>query len=92
MAQNAVEKESRFEIGSGRSEFDEAHTIAEIEFLCPFGDWSEEALKAAPEIGGLADVRIGLRIFPAQKEYGGARGNRSEYFVIPLGREFEALG
>ena len=92
MAQNAVEEESRFEIGTGRSEFDEAHPIAKIEFLGPFGDWPEQALQAAPEIGRLADVGIGLRIFSTEKEYSRARWSRSEDFIVAVGRKFEALG
>ena len=36
-------------------------------------DRAEQALQAAPQIGGLADVRLGLRVFAAQEEDGRAR-------------------
>ena len=53
---------------------------------------AEEALQPAAQIGGLADVGLGLGIVAAQDK--DRRGGRSggEDFRVAIGDEFQALG
>ena len=53
---------------------------------------AEEALQAAAQVGGLADVGLGLGIVAAEQEDGrGGRGG-GEGFGVAIGDELEALG
>ena len=49
-------------------------------------------MQAAAQVGGFADVGLGLGIVAAQQEYGGRGGDGGEDFRIAIGSEFEALG
>ena len=53
---------------------------------------AEETLQAAAQVGGLADVGLGLGIVAAEKEDGRRGGNGGEDFRVAIGDELEALG
>jgi hypothetical protein len=57
--QNAVEKETGFEVRSGGRKLDLAHTVTQIEFLRALNR-PEQPLQPPPQIRGFADVRFGL--------------------------------
>jgi hypothetical protein len=44
------------------------HSIAQVELFRSFFDRAKEALQAAAQICGLADIRLGVGVFSAQKE------------------------
>jgi len=52
----------------------------------------EKALQTAAQVGGLADVRLGLRIVAAEEEYCWRGWSGGEDFRIAVGNEFQALG
>ena len=53
---------------------------------------AEQALQAAAQVGGLADVGLGLRIGAAEEEDRGRSGDGGESFGVAVGDELEALG
>jgi hypothetical protein len=90
--QQLVEKKSGFEVGAGGSELDPANLIAQVQLFAVLGRWTEEALQAPAQIGGLADVRRGLGIVGAEEKNGGSGGDGSEEFGIAGGNELKAVG
>ena len=90
-AQSLIKQESGFKVRSGRRVFDGAHSIAQVELLRSLFNGAKQALQAAPKVGCLADVGLGVCIFAPQKEDRGAGGNDGEDLPIPLRRKFQAL-
>ena len=90
--QDAVEQESGLEVGSGGRVLDRADTVAQVELLRAFLERAEQTLQAAAEVGGLADVGLGVGIFAAQEEDSRGRGDCGEDLRISLRDEFQALG
>ena len=90
-AQHAIQEKSGFEVGTGGGVFDGAHAVAQVQ---PAGLFrrAEEPLQAAAQVGGLADVGLGLGIVAAKEE--DCRRGRSggEDFRIAIGDEVQALG
>jgi hypothetical protein len=87
----AVQDKSGLEIGSSSGELDPAYAIAEIESSAVLRG-AEEAMQAAAQVRGLADVGFGLGILSTEKEDGGGCGGVGEGFGVAGGHELEALG
>ena len=53
---------------------------------------AEQSLKASPQVGSLADVRLSLRVVSAKEKNSRRGGDEREVFSIAIGDEFEATG
>ncbi len=53
---------------------------------------AEKPLQAAAQVGGLADVGLGLGIVAPQEEDCGRGRSGGENFRVAIGDEFQALG
>src|SRR5579872_7562453 len=89
LPQHTIEQEAGFEVGSRRSVLNEPDAVAQVELLGPFLDWTEQSLQSSPQICGLADVRIGLRILAPQQEHGRRRRHCGKDIEIPFRRRSE---
>ena len=90
-AKLSIQEKTGFEIGARGSELDGAHAVAQVQSAGLFRR-AEEALQAAAQVGGLADVGLGLGIVAAQEEDGGRGWSGGENFRIAIGSEIQALG
>jgi hypothetical protein len=90
-AQDAVEQESGLEVGASGGVFNRADPITQVKFLRSLFDRTEQALQAAAQVGGFADVGLGVGILAAQKENRGADRNAKKNVGISLRVEFQAL-
>ena len=90
LTKRAVEHEAGFEIGASGGVLDGMHPVAQVQpsrlFRRP-----EKTLQAATQVGGLADVGLGLGIVAAEEEDCRRRGSGGENFRIAIGNEFQAL-
>jgi len=89
-AEHAVQQKSGLEIGSSRSELDPAYAIAEVESAAVLRG-AEEAMQSTAQIGGLADVGLGLGIVSAEEKDRRRRGGVGEGLGVAGGVELEAL-
>jgi len=53
---------------------------------------AEQSLKAAPQVGSFANVRLRLRVVSAKEKNSRRGGDEREVFSIAIGDEFEATG
>jgi hypothetical protein len=90
-AQDSVEQESRLEVGASGCELDRTHAVAKVEFLGAFFDGTQQSLQAPTQVGGFADVRLGVCMLAAQEEDCWAGRNGGENFGVSLWREFDPL-
>jgi len=56
------------------------------------GGGAEQALEAPTQVGRFADVRLGLRVVPAQKKNRRCVWDGSKEFSIVVRSELEAMG
>jgi hypothetical protein len=89
-AKRAIQQKSRLEIGAGGGEFNPSHEVSEVEAAAVIRR-SEESLQTAAQVGGLADVGLGLGIVSAKQEYCGGRWSEGKGLGVAGGPELEAL-
>ena len=90
LAQHAIQEKAGFEIGTGGGVLDGAHAVAQVQSSRLFRR-AQEAVQAAAQIGGLADIGFGLRIVPAQQEYCRRGRGCCECFRVAIGDELKML-
>ncbi len=91
LAQHAIQQKPGFEVGAGGGVLDGAHTVAQVQSSRLFRR-AQEAVQAAAQIGGLADIRFGPGIVPAQQKHCRRGRGRCECFRVAIGDELQALG
>ena len=95
--QKLIKQKARFKVRAGRGEFDPANAIAQVELFAQFGRRTEQTLQAPPQVCGFGDVRLGLRIVPAQQKnrrrsrHGGKQFNVLRGDELQLGGEHESI-
>ena len=90
-AQGFVEQERRLEVRAGRGPLDPAHAIAQVQLAALSLDGAEQALQAAAQVRGLADVRLAAFFRSAQHEHRRARRSGGEQLGVAVGNELNAL-
>ena len=68
------------------------NAVAQVELAGARFGGTEQADEAAAEVGGLADVGLGLRVARAQQENRGRGGHGGEEVGVALGAEFKLHG
>ncbi len=90
--QQLEEKEARLEIGASGRVFDPADAVAKVQLPGMFCRSIQQTMQAPAKVGGLADVRLRLGIFSAQKEYSRCGRDSREYLGVVRGNELSAGG
>src|ERR1700722_5502493 len=89
--QHTVQEKSRFESGAGGGELAPTDAIPKIQSSTVFRR-AEEPVQTAAQVGGLADIGLGLRIGAAEEENGRGRWSGGEGFGVAGWIKLEALG
>ena len=91
-AQGLVEQERSFEVGAGGGPLDPAHALAQVQLAGLSIDGAEQALQAAAQVRGLADVRLAGLVLAAQQKHRRTRRSSGEQLGVAVGDELDALG
>ena len=91
-AQRLVEQERSFEVGAGGGPLDPAHALAQVQLAGLSFDGAEQALQAAAQVRGLADVGLAGFVLSTQQKHRRTRRNGGEQLGVAVGSEFDALG
>src|SRR5208282_3692198 len=91
-AQHLIKDESRFEVRPSQRVFDPAGAMAQVESLGALFRRRKQPLQPPPKISSLADVRLGVQIFPAQKKHRRSGSGGGKDFGVSLRPELYAFG
>ena len=72
--QDAVEQEAGLEVRSGGRVLDCADAVAQVELLGALFDGPEQALEAASQVCGFADIGLGFGVAPRRRKTAGLAG------------------